>query len=105
MKTASMIATHINIRQRRATDLAHLVMRRLEPHLQEDRYRDVIEALLDLFMQEGVEVVTDRDREHHGLPPRGPEGWTTSELVALEHARLALMMRPIVMPIIGPPIT
>lgn len=99
MKTASMILTHINLRQHRAQALANAVLRRLEPHLEQDSELHVIEALLDLFTQEGIEVVTDHDREYHGLPTRGPEGWTTSELVALEHARLALMLRPLAVPV------
>jgi hypothetical protein len=57
-------------------------------------HRDVSDQLMQTLMSVGVEFLTDHDREQAGMPPRGPDGWTLDELMALEKARLEHMMRP-----------
>lgn len=73
-------------------------MQKLSPYLDEsqDRVRrDVYKALIELFHDEGVDVITDMTRADAGLPPRGPDGYTLDELVALEKRRLDILTAPI----------
>jgi hypothetical protein len=96
---ATEMSMRMNLRQRRAQVLAAHVMEKLRGHLYEDRdrdtLRDVHEILMQEFMAQGVEVLTDYDREQYGLPPRGPDGWTMEELLALERRRLEILTRPL----------
>jgi len=90
----------LNLRRMRAEMFVSAVLNELRPFLREedgpcDRpERDAYYALLKLFIDQGVDVITDYTRQEAGLPPRDGEGWTRDELVALEAARLALIMRP-----------
>lgn len=92
-------------RARRAMAFVGAVMRVIDNQLRdrilddpEDRViRDIYEELTDLCRKEGVEILTDRIREDIGLPPRGPDGWTMEELLALEQRNLEVMRAPIVM--------
>lgn len=82
-------------------DLLDIAARELEFDHHPDARRlreEVARRLRDLFMREGIEVISDYDREGLGLPPRGTEGWTADELIALERRRLDLMMRPLAAP-------
>ena len=87
-----------NLRQRRATAMTASIMRVIEPYLDRSNHyvrRDAYEALISLFMEKGVDVITDHDRAAAGLPFRGNDGWTVDEAVAMENARLASLLRPI----------
>lgn len=82
----------------RAMRLNAAVMHRLGPILDEpeiDLYREVSCALLAVLMEEGVEALTDYDRQEVGLPPRGPDGWTIEEMIAMEKKRLEALMVPL----------
>jgi hypothetical protein len=89
----------INLRQHRAMRLVAALMHELSPVLPEDKYvrRDVYDVLTRTLSAEGIEIVTDADREALGLPPRGPDGWTAEEIVTMERRRLDEMLRPISM--------
>ena len=60
----------------------------LKPHA------EVHDKIMKLFMQEGVEVLSDNDRRKAGLSPRNDKGWTPEELMAYEKVRLALITAP-----------
>lgn len=90
-----------NLRQRRAAMLTAAVLQKIMPFLDESQHRvlsDTHDALLGLFMEKGVEVLTDFDRAEIGLSPRTEDGWTPDEILALERVRLEIMMRPITLP-------
>ena len=89
----------IDLRRRRAESLVHGVMQALDAHIVPDARKDAYYALLELFCRQGVEVLSDYDRQQCGLPPRGPAGWTVEEIIALEEKRLELLRRPITMTI------
>lgn len=80
-----------NLRRRRAEMLTGMVMNQIEQFLRNDEEVDarkhVSRNLVELFSAVGIEIVTDFDREHYGLPPRNPEGYTAEELYRLERAR------------------
>ncbi len=93
----SEMSLRYDLRRRRATALTAAVlgeMRRQGVDLHDD-YRGIHDALMNVFTQEGVEVVTDYTRAEAGLPPRGPDGWTLEEMAALERARLEAITAPI----------
>ena len=95
MKAIDLIE-RADLRQKRATMLASAVFREIDEYLRDDiRRNDVFDKLMDIFTQQGVEVLTDYDRQTCGLPPRGPDGWTAEELIALEENRLAALLAPI----------
>lgn len=95
METAMQAMQRINLRHRRAMSLTSAVLKEIEPFLDyEYRRRDIYDAIFHLFSQEGVDVLTDYDRQQHGLPPRGPDGWTVEEMMALEQRRLELLTNP-----------
>lgn len=82
----------------RARALVAAVMQKIDPFLdiEQDYVRsEVYNALIELFHSKGVDVITDADRADAGLPPRGADGWTGEELVALERYRFALLTQPI----------
>lgn len=92
---ASGMLEQQNTRYLRARMLTAEVLRSIEPFLNLDvRRQDVSDAVLNLFMTEGVEVLTDHTRAEIGLPPRNAKGWTMEEVLALERVRLELMTRP-----------
>lgn len=59
-----------------------------------DLHRDLIYELQEALEKVGAEVVSDFDRQQYGLPPRGPDGWTMEEIIALEKRRLEIMLAP-----------
>lgn len=91
----------MDLRRRRAQLLMHMVMDAVDPFLCDhdpeigNPRRRLHDALFRTFMEQGVEVLTDHEREQHGLPARGPDGWTTEELVELERKRLEALARPL----------
>jgi hypothetical protein len=90
----------MNLRRRRAEALVAEVMNRIDPFIdREAEKRDVYRALMGMFVDKGVEVVTDYTRQEAGLPPRSEDGWTADELRALETKRLEVLTRPLAMPI------
>lgn len=96
VETATAKMERINLRRRRAAHLTSVVTRELDRAQIPNEYRqDIFEAIFKIFEQEGVEVLTDFDRQHHGLPSRGPDGWTTDEIKALEFKRLESLTKPI----------
>lgn len=50
--------------------------------------RELYSELFDKLHAAGVEILTDHMRIEMGLPPRGPDGWTREEILALEKRRL-----------------
>lgn len=97
MKAIEM-SLRYDLRRQRATALTAAVLHELDRHTPDDVREDVHNALMRVFTQEGVDILTDYTRAEVGLPPRGPDGWTVEEMVALERARLEVIARPLVMP-------
>ena len=88
-----------DVRYNRAMRLTAHLMHLLNPILdmadpELDLPRRVSRIIQDEMMAEGVEVFTDYDRQEAGLPPRGLDGWTVEELLALEKMRLDALTRP-----------
>ena len=92
MITATEQAQRINLRKMRAQQLTAVIMREIDD-LIENR-REAHDRIHNLFMQEGVEVITDYTRQEFGLPKRQADGWTDVEAAALEHARLQALLGP-----------
>lgn len=101
MSEATEMMQRQDIRYMRALSVAHAIMQAIDPLLEWDNRRRVHDAVIGVLMEKGVEVVTDYDRDRYGLPPRGPDGWTAQEIHAIEAARLALLYRPMQMPMSG----
>lgn len=97
MSTATQQMMRQDLRRVRAMALTHAIMHALRPYLV-DEYRaeaEAYRALETLFREHGAEMITDDMRREYGLPPRGPDGWTMEEVVALEARRLEYLARPI----------
>lgn len=89
-----------DMRRLRIQPLLHQILHIVTKHIgDEDRRRDAERAicneLFDKLYEEGIEIVTDHTRAAMGLPPRGPDGWTMEELIALEQKRLEMLTQPI----------
>jgi hypothetical protein len=89
-----------DLRRLRIQPLVHLIMHAVAKHIGEEgrrrnAMRAIYEEVFDLLHKEGVEILTDHMRAEMGLPPRGPDGWTIEEIVALERLRLELLTRPL----------
>lgn len=101
--TTLQLMERINLRHRRVVSLAgevsRALLKALPDHVPRDTQSIVYGCLEELFVKLGVEVLTDFDRERLGLPPRGPDGWTAEEILALEGLRLEAMTRPLQMTI------
>jgi len=95
----------MDLRRRRAEQLTAAVLHELRPRIDATDpeelphriMRIVHETMLEVMCQQGVEVMTDYTREEAGLPPRGPDGWTVEEMMALESRRLEILTKPITM--------
>jgi trimethylamine:corrinoid methyltransferase-like protein len=88
----------INLRYHRAMRLVAATFDAIQDHLSDDARRPVHDALLKLFTEEGIEVLTDADRAALRLSPRGPDGWTDEEIVALDQRVIkAMIAQPPVM--------
>jgi hypothetical protein len=102
MMTAAREMMRVDVRSRRAVALTTAVLERLGPRidatnpddLPHDITRLVHDAMFEVMSEQGVEVLTDYDRKQLGLPPRGPDGWTVEEIMALEQSRLELLTQP-----------
>ena len=94
MTTAAAKIERLNLRETRARQMASHIIHTLRPYLAEDCMPSAYNALMETLMIDGVEVLTDHDRDVHGLPPRGEDGWTHEELVALESSRLGKLVTP-----------
>lgn len=101
----------VDRRQQRALMFTHMMMAIVRKHLEKfmddcvegiwsrdyrDVMRDVTCELEDLCRREGIEILSDQMRADIGLPPRGPDGWTVEEIIALEEKRLEIMRAPMV---------
>lgn len=84
-----------DLRRMRAISMTNLVLSALAPWIADDNRRSVAYRLEDLFMEVGIDVVTDEDRRKAGLKPRGERGWTSDELKILEQKRLEVLLAPI----------
>lgn len=81
-------------RRVRADRLLASIMQAIDPWIDYERRSDVYYALRDILYREGVEVLTDYDREMAGLPARGPDGWTIEEIIAWDRRLLMQLMQP-----------
>ncbi|MVA23182.1 hypothetical protein V6582_17780 [Agrobacterium vitis] len=95
MKTATKIATTFNLRRHRTNQIIALFMRELEDNIAPKMHREVYYALNNALEAMGAELVTDECRRQIGLPPRDQNGWTADELIALEHFRLMMLIKPL----------
>lgn len=96
--TATETIGRVDLRRRRSEGLVHVIMQWLQPYLADDiNYGRVAGELFNLLRERGYEVLSDFDRQEIGLPPRGPDGWTVEEIIALEKARLDAITRPMVL--------
>jgi hypothetical protein len=87
----------INARYMRAQQMTAHVMHAIGKYItdeENDHYREAARALLDLFYDNGVDVITDQMRADAGLPPRGEKGWTEQELHVMEMRRIEAMLKP-----------
>jgi len=92
----------IDRRRLRIQPLLHEILNIVSKHLSDEDYRrdalrEIHYELFDKLHEQGVEIVSDHTRAEVGLPPRGPDGWTNEELIALEQKRLEMITRPIQM--------
>ena len=85
-------------RRLRAMALTAQIMQIVGKYVERDRERDCMRELScelqEALEKAGAEIVSDYVREAVGLPPRGPDGWTDEELVALEKRRLEMLLAP-----------
>jgi hypothetical protein len=89
----------IDLRRMRAESLTAAIMRVLDAYIAPEDRKYAASALLQELNDMGVEILSDYERAEMGLPPRGPDGWTTEEIAALEETRLEMLLRPIAMTI------
>jgi hypothetical protein len=95
----------LNLRRARTLPLTHLILEVIRPHIRDDeearydqREEQIFLELRKILEDYGAEVITDQTREEAGLPPRGPDGWTMEEIIAVEQRRLELLTKPIIVP-------
>ena len=108
MQTASEQLKRRDMRLMRAQHLVAAVMQKLGPYFddrQDSARRDAYEALLELFRSEGVDVITDAQRADAGLSPRGPDGYTVDEMLAIEKRRIDMLAAPLIATLNGEPVT
>lgn len=88
----------VNKRRMRAMAITHQIMSIVGSYIPRDQERDLARdlqyELMEALERHGAEIVSDFDRQEYGLPPRGPDGWTMEEIVALEKRRLEVMLAP-----------
>ena len=92
------VMERINLRRLRAAPLIHRIMETVRQYIPREDWREASWALQELLESAGVEVLTDEMREEAGLSPRGPDGWTLEEIIALEKRRIDAMLAPIMSP-------
>lgn len=92
---ATKIFPTLDIRRKRADAFASEILRTISPILSNpDDFRIIARAVSDLCRTAGIEIITDKVRDELGLPHRSPEGWTGTELAAMELARVEAMIAP-----------
>lgn len=88
----------VDRRRMRAMALTHQIMQIVGKYVPRDRERDLQRDLMyelqEAMERVGAEIVSDFDREQFGLPPRGPDGWTMDEIIAIEKRRLEMLTAP-----------
>ncbi len=87
-----------NLRRLRASQLSAMVIQVVAKHADPDALNAIHVELYQMFHDHGAELISDFDRQQHGMSPRGPDGWTAEEMLLLERFRvLALQnsMKPI----------
>ena len=80
-----------NLRYQRAQMLCAELIHRIIPHIDQrgdTDLRAIAREIEGLFVEDGVYVLTDADRECMGLPPRDARGWTPHEVAAYERRML-----------------
>lgn len=101
-KTATKLSSRdddmtIDARYKRAQAMTAHVMHAIGKFItdeERDYHREATRALLDLFFDNGVDIITDQHRADAGLPPRGKKGWTQQELHIMEMKRIQAMLEP-----------
>ncbi|MCF1468533.1 hypothetical protein FS764_16625 [Agrobacterium vitis] len=88
-------ATEFNIRKRRSNEITALLMRELQDFVAPKIQNEVYYTIKNTLEAMGAELVTDECRRQIGLPPRDQNGWTADELIALEHFRLMMLIKPL----------
>lgn len=84
-----------DLRRMRVQPLVYAILEAVRPYLADSRdERYVHDDLAKLLQEAGAEIITDQMRADLNLPPRGPDGWTNEEIIALERRRLEVMMAP-----------
>jgi hypothetical protein len=84
-------------RQRRQIQaIAHLIMDAIGKHIPDDgnSRKHALYDLFDALEKAGIDIITKEDREAAGLAPRGPKGWTVTELQVMEAKRMEALLRP-----------
>lgn len=98
MKATDQIQ-RVDKRRLRAMALTAQIMQIVSKYVPYDRerdlHRDLHYELQEALEKVGAEVVSDFDRQQYGLPPRGPDGWTMEEIIALEQRRMEIMLAPV----------
>jgi hypothetical protein len=84
----------INIRRQRADVVMNEILHAIRPFVDRDAEESIYHALRERLEEHGAEIISDYTRKEAGLPPRGPDGWTIEEMMALEKARLDALYRP-----------
>lgn len=89
-----------DMRRLRIQPLLHEILQIVSKHLSDEDHRrnamrDLHNELFDKLYEQGVEIMSDHTRAAAGLPPRGRDGWTQEELLALEQKRLEAITRPL----------
>ena len=93
--TSSWRDNRSDLRHRRATMLASALMHEIEQLLPNDICRrDIYDAMFEVLHGQGVEVLTDYDREKLGLPKRDRLGWTEAEVRAYDQRLLIAFTTP-----------
>jgi len=93
---AAKIFPLVDIRRKRADVFAAEILRTIRPLLSNpDDYRPIARAVSELCHTAGIEILTDDMRKELGLQTRSPEGWTPTEIHALELARVEALIAPL----------
>ena len=97
-ETTMMQIERQNLRYARAMKLTSAVMDRIDkyiPRRSEDYTPVKIHSeILEFLMAEGVELLTDFDRNEMGLAPRDSSGWTQQEIRAWDARLLMAALSP-----------
>lgn len=97
MRAAAFTSMMTHIMRKHLQKFMDDVAEGVAPRHSYDVLRDISYELEDLCRREGIEILSDQMRSDLGLPPRGPDGWTMEEIMALEERRLEMMRAPMVL--------